>query len=123
MIEKEYLKIYQEIKQCSKCNLSRHTSSRVTMKDGTLHTPLMFIGEGPGETEEKEENVFVGRSGILLNKVLQRYKISRSKIWIENIVKCRPQNNRAPVFEEIEACSDYLMRTIYLIKPKTIITL
>jgi DNA polymerase len=80
----------------------------------------MFVGEGPGENEDKQGRPFVGAAGQLLNKLLGQAGIAREDVFITNIVKCRPPQNRVPLLDEIEACNDYLMGQIAVIEPKII---
>jgi len=83
----------------------------------------MFIGEGPGYHEDKQGRPFVGPAGQFLDELLASINLKRSDVFITNVVKCRPPNNRDPLPAEIEACNDYLMRQIAAIKPKVIVTL
>ena len=83
----------------------------------------MFIGEGPGKDEDEAGLPFVGRAGQLLNKILEAMKLPIDNVYICNIVKCRPPQNRKPTFDEIDSCSHYLMGQISFVKPKVIICL
>ncbi len=78
----------------------------------------MFIGEGPGADEDKEGIPFVGRAGQLMNKAFEGLEINRKKVYIANIVKCRPPGNRVPEQDEAKACLDYLRNQVILVKPK-----
>lgn len=116
---------YDQIKEiagtCTKCELSK-TRQKVVFGDGPVPCDLMLIGEGPGADEDEQGLPFVGRAGQLLSKILESVQIDRKKdIYIANIVKCRPPNNRAPLPEETSACYPYLEAQINLIKPKIII--
>jgi DNA polymerase len=83
----------------------------------------MFVGEGPGRDEDIQGKPFVGRAGQLLTRIINAMKFQREDVYITNIVKCRPPDNRDPGKEEIEACSGYLFEQIDMIKPKVIVTL
>jgi DNA polymerase len=84
----------------------------------------MFVGEGPGEMEDNSGRPFVGRSGELLNRIIENVLfLKREDVYIANIVKCRPPANRAPVLEEVEQCKPFLMKQIDLVKPKIIVAL
>jgi DNA polymerase len=86
-------------------------------------TPLVFVGEGPGEDEDKQGLAFVGRSGQLLTKILTAGGISREDVFITNVVKCRPPGNRAPTLEEMMMCGDFLEAQILLLRPKIVVCL
>lgn len=116
---------HQEIKDiastCTKCELSK-TRQKVVFGDGPVPCDLMLIGEGPGADEDEQGLPFVGRAGQLLTKILESGGISRkTDIYITNIVKCRPPNNRTPLPQETSACYPYLEAQIKLINPKIII--
>lgn len=107
--------------ECTQCML--HTGRTCSVfSDGNPDTPLMLIGEGPGQFEDETGIPFVGKAGQLLTKILESVNIDRQKdIYICNIVKCRPPQNRAPLPEEMEACFPYLQAQIDLIRPKLIL--
>jgi len=107
--------------KCTKCDLSK-TRTKVVFGHGPVPCDLMLIGEGPGEKEDLSGLPFVGRAGQLLTQILASINIDREKdIFITNIVKCRPPENRAPQAEETGACYPYLEAQIKLIKPKIIL--
>jgi len=107
--------------KCTNCILSK-TRTKVVFGHGPVPCDLMLIGEGPGEKEDLSGLPFVGRAGQLLTQILSSINIDREKdIYITNIVKCRPPENRAPEKEETEACYPYLEQQIKLIKPKIIL--
>jgi DNA polymerase len=110
------------ISDCAACKLH---SGRTTLVfgEGNPDAELMFIGEGPGRDEDMQGKPFVGRAGQLLTKMIEAMKFSRREVYIANIVKCRPPENRAPEGDEVEACLPFLMRQIELIKPKVIVLL
>jgi len=83
----------------------------------------LFIGEGPGETGDKTGRPFVGRAGQLLDQMIAAMGLKREQVYIANIVKCRPPQNRAPAPDEVETCTPYLVRQIEIIRPKVIVTL
>ena len=108
---------------CQKCNLCK-TRHNVVFGYGNPKAKIMFIGEGPGENEDLQGMPFVGRSGKLLDKYLTAIDLDREKdIFITNIVKCRPPENRNPSKDEMEACIPYLQNQFLLIKPKIIVCL
>jgi DNA polymerase len=91
--------------------------------EGNENARILFVGEAPGENEDKQGRPFVGAAGKLLNKLLVQAGIERSDVFITNTVKCRPPQNRVPLGDEIEACNDWLMAQIAVIAPKIICTL
>lgn len=118
----------EQILGCTKCPLGKKTTPISHI--GSLNNEIMIIGEAPGEHEEKYKEPFVGRSGKLLNSMLDSAGIDRSDCFITNVVKCRPikiindkKYNRTPILEEINICSPYLKKQIKIIQPKLIITL
>lgn len=112
----------KEAKSCQKCKLSEQRNN-VVFSDGPENTDLMFVGEAPGRNEDEQGVPFVGRAGSFMNKLLSDLDISRSSIYITNIVKCRPPENRNPEQEEMEACRDYLQAQIRYVDPKVIVAL
>ncbi len=114
--------INDEVKKCTKCNLCKNRTNTV-FGVGNENADIMFIGEGPGADEDREGEPFVGKAGKLMNQAFKGLGISREKIYIANIVKCRPPNNRNPEKEEANACLDYLRNQVVLIKPKIIVLL
>ena len=111
-----------EIKTCPKCRLCE-TRTNAVPGEGSPRAGVMFVGEGPGENEDKTGRPFVGQAGKFLNSLLEKANIARDEVFITNIVKCRPPNNRVPTDDEVEACSDYLMAQIAVIEPKFVIPL
>lgn len=114
--------INDEVKKCNKCKLCQNRTNTV-FGVGNENADIMFIGEGPGADEDIEGEPFVGKAGKLMNQAFLGLGISREKIYIANIVKCRPPNNRNPEKEEAEACLNYLRNQVILIKPKIIVLL
>lgn len=111
-----------EVKGCPKCILCK-TRTNTVFGEGDADARLMFIGEGPGENEDLQGRPFVGRAGELLNKQIAAMGLSREQVFIANIVKCRPPNNRVPAPDEVAACTPYLERQIEIIRPRVIVTL
>lgn len=107
--------------QCQRCDLAAGRTNAV-VGEGNLHAPIMIVGEGPGQTEDETGRPFVGRSGELLDKILASVNLTREQdVFICNIVKCRPPDNRAPSSDEAAACKGYLMEQIRLVNPKIIL--
>ncbi len=113
---------YQRIKNCQKCHLHKSRTNFV-FGVGNSQAEVMFIGEAPGRDEDLQGEPFVGRAGQLLNKILAAIDFKREEVYIGNILKCRPPENRDPLPEEIELCEPYLIEQIKLIKPKLICAL
>ena len=113
--------VNQAIHQCQNCSLSSGCTQKVP-GIGNQQADLMIIGEGPGHDEDLKGEPFVGRSGILLDKILHSIGIQRSQAFITNIVKCRPPNNRDPHKDEIEACGAFLRAQIKQVSPKVILS-
>ena len=112
----------QEVFSCEKCRLSQ-TRHNVVLGEGDLRAALMFVGEGPGQQEDNTGRPFVGAAGQLLDKMLAAISLTREQVYICNIVKCRPPNNRVPEADEREACMGYLRAQVALVKPKVIVCL
>ena len=107
---------------CEKCRLCQ-TRTNVVLGEGDLHAPLMFIGEGPGQQEDLQGEPFVGPAGKLLDDMLEMIDLDRSRVYIANIVKCRPPHNRDPLGTEQDACIGYLRKQTKLLNPKIIVCL
>ncbi len=118
----ELQELAQRIAQCTDCPLSKGRTHAVP-GEGNEKAEVMFIGEGPGYHEDRQGRPFVGPAGQFLESLLASVGLDRSQVYIANMVKCRPPNNRDPFPGEIEACSKYLDRQIELINPKVIVTL
>lgn len=112
----------EEVESCQKCVLCKSRTQTV-FGEGSATAELMFIGEGPGADEDASGRPFVGRAGKLLGKMITAMGLSREQVYICNIVKCRPPNNRTPLPEEVQSCWNYLVRQIQIIRPKAIVTL
>jgi len=118
----ELRRISEEVEACSKCPLHL-TRRRAVPGEGNPNAEVMLIGEAPGEVEDETGRPFVGAAGKLLNSLLQDIGVDRSSLYITNVVKCRPPNNRDPTDEEINACKPYLIRQIAVVRPRRIVTL
>jgi DNA polymerase len=112
-------KIAAEVSGCPLCKLSGMRRNAVP-GEGQLGAKIMFIGEAPGKSEDEKGRPFVGAAGRILDSLLQEAGIERSQVFITNVVKCRPPNNRVPEEDEVAACRLYLERQIALVKPKVI---
>jgi len=107
---------------CEKCKLSR-TRTQVVYGVGNPNADLMLIGEAPGRDEDLKGEPFVGRAGQLLTDIIKAMKLTRDDVYIANVVKCRPPENRNPEPEELDACRPYIRRQVEIIQPKVIVTL
>ena len=114
--------LYFECSHCNACKLSETRTSCV-FGAGNQNADLLFIGEAPGDNEDKTGIPFVGRAGKLLNEYLDSVGIDRNSVYIANILKCRPPKNRDPLPSEEDACIEFLNRQIALLKPRLIICL
>jgi len=114
--------LYRLIKDCKKCPLHKSRKNFV-FGSGNPNADIMCIGEGPGAEEDKQGLPFVGRAGQLLTEILKAIKFTRDEVYIANILKSRPPENRTPLPEEMDACLPYLLKQIELIKPKLILCL
>ncbi len=111
-----------EVRVCTKCRLCE-TRTHTVFGEGDVDAKIFFIGEGPGETEDQTGRPFVGRAGELLNKMIAGMGLAREQVFIANIVKCRPPNNRVPAPDEVATCTPYLERQLEMIRPSAIVTL
>lgn len=114
--------INAEVRACKACPLCEGRT-RAVPGQGSSNPEIMFIGEGPGADEDRQGLAFVGRAGQLLTRIIEAMGLTREDVFIGNIVKCRPPENRAPLPDEMEACMPYLKRQIALLKPKVIVCL
>ncbi|MCP4295764.1 MAG: uracil-DNA glycosylase [Proteobacteria bacterium] len=110
------------IRDCDRCKLCM-TRKTIVVGQGNPNADLLFVGEGPGEDEDKTGLAFVGRAGQLLTQIIQSIGLNRDSVFIGNVIKCRPPGNRDPERNEIEQCSPILFKQIELLKPKLIVTL
>ena len=115
--------LYKPFLQCTKCPLAKDRTS-IIFGEGNPDASLMIIGEGPGKEEDKQGRPFVGRSGKLLDNIFNLLSIKRSSLFISNIVKCRPPQNRKPTSYEMKTCTDLLLKhQIKIINPTVVCTL
>ena len=112
----------ESIKDCKKCKLCQERQN-IVFGVGNKKAKIMFIGEGPGADEDSQGEPFVGRAGKLMNLAFQTVGIKREEVYIGNIVKCRPPNNRDPEPDEVDACINYLRNQVMLVKPEVIVLL
>jgi len=120
MTIKEKLKeLRKKAEQCNKCALCKDRN-KVVFGEGNSNLGIMFIGEAPGYWEDKKGVPFVGKAGKILDEILEKINLKREEIYITNILKCRPPNNRNPTNEEIKTCTPYLNKQIEIINPKII---
>ena len=117
-----WIKLRRDCDGCDKCSLCR-TRQHLVFGDGNEKAKIMLVGEGPGEQEDLQGLPFVGPAGKLLDTMLEIIDLDRTKVYIANIVKCRPPRNRDPLPEEQQACSPFLARQIALVDPKIIVCL
>jgi len=120
--DKLFSEITENIKSCTKCPLYKSRKFPVP-GEGSLSARVIFVGEGPGKQEDLTGRPFVGAAGKFLDELLARIGLMRSDVFIGNIVKCRPPDNRVPLPTEVEACKPYLIAQIAIIQPKVICTL
>ena len=113
----------QSLSDCQRCKLARLGRTQVVFGVGNPHATIMFVGEGPGYHEDRQGEPFVGAAGKLLNELLESAGLSRSDVYIANVIKCRPPNNRDPEPDEVETCKPFLLQQIQLIKPKLVCSL
>ena len=112
----------ESIKDCKKCKLCNNRNN-IVFGAGNRKAKIMFIGEGPGADEDMQGLPFVGKAGQLMNKALSALGIDRNELYIANIVKCRPPNNRVPEDDEARECINYLRNQVVLVKPEIIVLL
>ncbi len=111
-----------EVSLCTRCRL-HSTRTHTVFGEGNPEARIFFIGEGPGENEDLSGRPFVGRAGQLLDKMIGGMGLKRDDVYIANIVKCRPPNNRVPALDEVQTCTPYLVRQLEIIRPQVIVTL
>jgi DNA polymerase len=109
-----------DCRRCKLCTLGRR---QIVFGVGHPKAPLMFVGEAPGEDEDKQGEPFVGRAGQLLTKIIEAIGLTRDQVYIANVIKCRPPGNRNPEPDEVTACEPFLFRQIETIKPRVIVPL
>jgi len=114
--------IAAEVAACQACRLC-HGRTRVVPGEGTPMAELMFVGEGPGQEEDRQGRPFVGRAGELLTKIIEAMQFRREDVFIANVVKCRPPGNRTPEPDEMATCLPFLQRQIAVLRPRVIVAL
>jgi uracil-DNA glycosylase len=114
--------LYTEVRNCERCGLHKGRTNAVP-GTGPVDAEIMFIGEAPGFHEDQQGIPFVGAAGRFLDQLLEMVDIKRERVYIANVIKCRPPGNRDPRIEEVDACRQYLDRQIELIQPKVVVTL
>jgi DNA polymerase len=120
--EETLAQIAKEVSVCANCAL-HHSRKNAVPGEGPANAEIMFIGEGPGFHENEQGRPFVGAAGQFLDQLLAQAGVTRAEVWIGNVVKCRPPQNRDPLPEELAACDSYLERQIEAINPSIIVTL
>ncbi|MGI9553335.1 MAG: uracil-DNA glycosylase [Thermodesulfobacteriota bacterium] len=114
--------IREELGECTRCKL--HTDrTNIVFGDGNPNARLVFVGEGPGRDEDMQGKPFVGRAGKLLTKIIEAMGLTRKDVYICNVVKCRPPNNRNPEADEVAACEPFLLKQIRSINPEIVVCL
>lgn len=127
--EAEMARIRERALACVKCPHLARSRRNVVFGVGTIHTELMFVGEAPGMDEDQQGEPFVGKAGQLLTKIIQTMGLDRDKVYIANVLKCRPDTpgqrtgNRKPTIDEMNTCKPYLLAQISVIRPKVIVAL
>ena len=116
------LKTHEDLGECTRCKL-HGTRHKIVFGDGNPKAELVFVGEGPGADEDAQGLPFVGRAGKLLTQMIEAMGLQRKDVYICNVVKCRPPENRQPEEDEVKSCSPFLMRQIDAIAPKVIVCL
>ncbi len=116
------LKIRADLGECTRCKLHKHRHT-IVFGDGNPKAELVFVGEGPGADEDAQGLPFVGRAGKLLTQMIEAMGLQRKDVYICNVVKCRPPENRTPDEDEVGTCSPYLLRQLDVISPKVIVCL
>jgi len=120
--EDDINKIIEMVNNCKKCDLWR-TRKNPVFGDGSLVSKILFVGEAPGYNEDLQGCPFVGRAGKILDELLKSIGLQRDEIYIANILKCRPPDNRNPIKDEIIACTEFLNKQIEIIQPTIILPL
>jgi len=115
-------KIYGDIHFCTKCGLWQDRIQPI-LGEGNINADIMFTGESPGKDEDEQGRPFVGKSGKLLTKLIFKAGLTREDVYISNICKCRPPDNRTPTVNEMKACLPFLLKQIRIIRPRVVIAL
>ena len=117
------LDLSKSLHNCDRCKLAKLGRTQVVFGVGNPHASVMFVGEAPGFNEDQKGEPFVGAAGKLLNDLLASAGLSRDEIYIANVIKCRPPDNRDPEPDEVETCKPFLLQQIQMIRPKLVCTL
>ena len=115
-------RIREDLGECTRCKLHKHRRT-IVFGDGNPKAELVFVGEGPGADEDAQGLPFVGRAGKLLTQMIEAMGLERKDVYICNVVKCRPPENRTPEDDEVSTCSPFLLRQLEVIAPKVIVCL
>jgi DNA polymerase len=115
--------VWEQARACQRCPQLAGTRHTVVFGSGNADANLMFVGEAPGANEDRQGLPFVGQAGRLLDQLLSEIGLSRTDVFVANVLKCRPPGNRDPLPQEIDACQDYLYRQLELIEPNVVCTL
>ncbi len=122
-VDRELNRLLIKVEACKKCELFKQRQN-VVFGEGSIQAKILFVGEAPGSNEDAQKRPFVGRSGKLLDRLInESLNITRDSVYIANVIKCRPPENRTPQRLEINSCIDYLNRQIELISPSVIVAL
>ena len=116
------LRIREDLGECTRCKLHKHRHT-IVFGDGNPKAELVFVGEGPGADEDAQGLPFVGRAGKLLTQMIEAMGLQRKDVYICNVVKCRPPENRTPEEDEVSTCSPFLLRQLEVIAPKVVVCL
>jgi DNA polymerase len=119
----ELVALREYIGDCTRCKLHKQGRTQVVFGAGNPQAQLMFVGEAPGSEEDLQGEPFVGRAGQLLTKIIQSIGLERSDVYIANVIKCRPPNNRNPEPDEVATCQPFLFRQIDTIRPRVVVAL
>jgi len=122
IVDDTLLRIREDLGECTRCKLHKHRHT-IVFGDGNPKAELVFVGEGPGADEDAQGLPFVGRAGKLLTQMIEAMGLQRKDVYICNVVKCRPPENRTPEDDEISTCSPFLLRQLDVISPKVIVCL
>jgi len=115
--------VRRDIGECARCKLHRLGRRQIVFGVGSAEAELMFVGEAPGHDEDVQGIPFVGRAGQLLTKIIEAIGLTRDEVYIANVIKCRPPDNRNPEQDEVETCEPFLFQQIEIIKPAVIVAL
>ncbi|HEY3159084.1 MAG TPA: uracil-DNA glycosylase [Vicinamibacterales bacterium] len=115
--------VREDLGDCTRCKLHRQGRRQIVFGVGNPDADLMFVGEAPGADEDVQGEPFVGRAGQLLTKIIEAIDLRREDVYIANVIKCRPPENRNPEPDEVEQCEPFLFRQIATVKPKVIVAL